>query len=337
MLQSNLVAKNEGSNMTLQIDESRPYLAGFTSFYETEIVQWMADKIDRHRKAKTMAAIIGGVGLVGLVVLIWLNDAADINVEEFSIELAIALLLLYVVGVSYLALYRLRKLHGEVKGFLLDKVCGFMGLSYKATPVGFPFDNFNDIGLLPGHHQRKLEDNISGRHDGIDFSLCEAVLKRRQRSSRGNTTYVEVYHGVLFQFTFAKRFSGRTLVSRDSGKIGNFFKGIGKQERIKLEDPRFEKLFEVYSSDQVEARYLLTPTFMERILDLAESFGQKSVELAFVDDHLLVSIRVTSDQFEGGGMFKSMDDKKRVETLIEELCNIYDIIDTLKLTIKTNI
>ena len=323
--------------MFLNIDESRPYLSGFTAFYESEIAHWMADQIARHRKAKRQALIVAGAGLAGLALLIWLNFAADIHIEELSVELAFALPILIVVGVVFLALWPLRKLHGEVKAFLLGKVCGFLDLKYSEVPAGFPFDNFNDIGLLPGHHRRKLEDNISGSHDEVAFSLCEARLERRQRDSKGRTTYVEVYHGILFQLTFPKRFAGRTLVTRDGGSIGNFFRGIGKQERVTLEDPRFEKLFEVYSSDQVEARYLLTPTFMERMMALAATFGEKSVEMAFVDDHLLVSIRVRKDQFEGGSMFQAMDDTKRIETLIEELCKIYDLIDTLQLNIKTNV
>ncbi len=323
--------------MTLNYDESRPYLAGFDAFYESEIAHWMADQVARHRRAKRFALLVGAVGVAGLVLIIWLNGAADINVEEASVELALAIPILYVVGVGYLALRPLRKLHGEVKSFLLGKVCGFLDLSYSPTPTGFPFDNFNDVGLLPGHHRRKLEDNISGSHDGVAFSLCEARLERRQTDSKGRTTYVNVYHGILFQLTFPKRFAGRTLVTRDGGSIGNFFRGFGKGERVTLEDPRFEKLFEVYSSDQVEARYLLTPTFMERMMALADTFGKKSVELAFVDDHLLVSIRVTADQFEGGGMFQSMDDTKRIETLIAEICKIYDLIETLQLSIRTNV
>ena len=320
----------------LNIDENRPQLAGFNAFYEKEISGYMESHVDRHKQAKTFAFVFGGLGALLLPLLIWLYILLDIRLHEFSGELAIALPLLYAVGVGFVAVWPLRKLHGEVKGHLLTKVCGFMGLEYSLKPVGFPFDTFNGAGLLPHHHQRKIEDNIKGAHEGVDFNFAECVLKRRQQSGR-TTTYVEVYHGLLFQFTFAKRFNGKTLVSRDSGTVGNFFKGIGKKERIKLEDPRFEKVFEVYGTDQVEARYLLTPAFMERIMALAEHVGQKQVELAFLDDHLLLSIRVSEDQFEAGGLFADMTDTKRIESLIKELCLVYDVVDTLKLNIQTKV
>jgi hypothetical protein len=40
-------------------------------------------------------------------------------------------------------------------------------------------------------------------------------------------------------------------------------------EPVRLEDPRFEGQYEVYSTNQIEARALLTPAFMERFMALA--------------------------------------------------------------------
>ena len=64
-----------------------------------------------------------------------------------------------------------------------------------------------------------------------------------------------------------KTFKGTTIIKRDRGKVANFFRSkMSGLESVKLEDPKFEKLFDVYGNDQIEARYLLTPSFMERPL-----------------------------------------------------------------------
>ena len=47
---------------------------------------------------------------------------------------------------------------------------------------------------------------------------------------------------------------------KDSGWL-NLFKKIGWPERVKLEDVSFERQFEVFSDNQIEARYLLTTAF----------------------------------------------------------------------------
>lgn len=320
--------------MSLNIDETRPQLRGFTDFYDTELRQWLAERSGRHGKAKTFALIAGGVGLALLPLWVWLYILADVRLHEFSGELAFAIPLLYVVGVVYGASVPLRRLHGEVKAHLLGRVCNYMGLSYSEKPQNFPFDSFKGAGLLPSYNTCKLEDHIRGVHDTVKFQLAECVLKRRQRTGK-TTSYVEVYHGILVALTFTKQFNGKLLVRRDAGAIGNFFGGLGKEQRIRLEDPRFEKMFEVYGTDQVEARYLLTPTFMERIVDLTALFGKKAVELAFTDNRLLVSIRVSTDQFEGGGLFTKMTDTARIETLVKELCAVFDVVDTLQLNLRT--
>ncbi len=87
-----------------------------------------------------------------------------------------------------------------------------------------------------------------------------------------------------------KNFSGKTIVKRDTGIIGNWFTKKFRRKldsyasrskllkSVKLEDPIFEKKFEVYSSDQVEARYLLTTSFMERILELSNLFSENKLK-----------------------------------------------------------
>ena len=79
-----------------------------------------------------------------------------------------------------------------------------------------------------------------------------------------------------------KSFNGKTIVRKDIGLIGNWFrKTFTSLENVKLEDPTFEKRFEVFSDDQIEARYLLTVTFMERLTQLAETFGGKTIQCCF--------------------------------------------------------
>ena len=73
------------------------------------------------------------------------------------------------------------------------------------------------------------------------------------------------------------------LADFDAGAL-NFFKKLGqmgKTQRVKLEGPVFEKAFEVYSTDQVEARFILTPDFMERLIGLERTFKGRQVRCAF--------------------------------------------------------
>ncbi len=317
----------------LNIDETRSELQGFRSFYQKEIEPWMSEQQGKQANARRMAIFVGIPGLIGLPIAIWISFFL-LKWETW----AFIVVALYVVGVGALAAWPLMKLQGEIKAFLVDKVCNYFGFTFSESASGSGFDQFENSGLLPSYDKRKLEDEIKGEHSGVPFDLVECRLEDKQRDSKGNTRYVEIYHGILFRFNFPKDFNGQTLVTKDSGRIGNFFKGMKKTgERVKLEDPRFEKQFEVWGTDQIEARYLLTPTFMERVVELAASMGEKKVELCFNGNRLLISVHVGKDHFEGGGIFTSVTDRRRVEGLVNEICKIFDIIDSLKLTLQSKI
>src|SRR5690606_40922464 len=87
---------------------------------------------------------------------------------------------------------------------------------------------------------------------------------------RTRTTWVTVFRGQCLVVKFHKQFNGVTKVFRDKGMFNIFGKlaQMGKGQKVKLEDPVFEKAFEVYSTDQIEARFILTPECMERLIGL---------------------------------------------------------------------
>ena len=122
---------------------------------------------------------------------------------------------------------------------------------------------------------------------------------------------------------------------RDPAALKRVF-GSAPAERVKLENPSFEKVFDVYGTDQIEARYLMTPAFMERVSRLAESTGGATPQLAFDGSHLLIALPLDKDRFEAQSLFTPMDDRSRTEALVEELQIVSSIIETLKLNLKTH-
>ena len=105
-------------------------------------------------------------------------------------------------------------------------------------------------------------------------------------------------------------------------------------DEVKLEDPKFAKRFNVYSSDQVEARYLVTPSFMERFQNLNTAFGAKKAKCSFYDDKIMFAISTNKNLFEVGSIWRSLEDPKTLNQLFDELYSIYSMIDYFKLDQK---
>ncbi len=312
-----------------------PQAEGFDAYYDSNISPEL-QKLEGHRKTAVLQfKIVCGVAVLGIVSFIAGAGFATGTMEDVLAFGGMALLFGGVLGAVLIH----NRAHGKIKKVLVGGTCAFMGLEYADKDFQFPFNRFKDAQLLPSHDKRKLEDRIAGTHDGVAFELCEAHLERRKQSGGDNSNKDStVFRGLLLKYNFSKPFHGQTVVVPDFTWLGNMLGGAGKTgERVTLEDPRFEKQFEVYSTDQVEARYLLTPRFMERLTELAGHFGNtRGLSVAFDENDLLIAVRSNQDRFEGGGLFESTTERKRADELLEELGLIYAIIDVLNLTDTTH-
>lgn len=101
-----------------------------------------------------------------------------------------------------------------------------------------------------------------------------------------------------------------------------------------LEDPKFHKKFNVYSSDQVEARYLITTSFMDRFQNLKTAFGAKKVKCSFFGNQIMFAISTKKNLFEIANINTPLTDPKTVNELYNELSAIYKMISYFKLDKK---
>ena len=180
------------------------------------------------------------------------------------------------------------------------------------------------------------------RYDGDDYIqgtrgktfFCFSELHTEHQVSSGKSTRWEtIFKGLFFIADFNKNFSGRTYVwSEENPQLGLFstlFSSVAAGlEKVKLESIDFENRFIVYSTDQVEARYILTPSFMERLVKLEKMMGA-GISFSFVRTNIYVALPVESDLFEPSIFYPN--EYGRVKTYYDTIYTIFDIIDELQL------
>lgn len=243
-------------------------------------------------------------------------------------------------GIDHFGRAPLRKISSEAKSLLVQPIANQFLLKFIEDPGEQPLvQSMKTRRLLPGYDRAKFEDRIEGARNGVDFEFFEAHLEERrtERSSNGatRTKWVTVFRGQVLRFDFHKRFFGETLVSRDMGFF-NRFGGFGsKLDRARLEDPEFEKRFEVYTSDQVEARFLLTPDVMARLLDLENTFKGAKLRCNFFEGQLFLALE-GGDMFEPGSMFTPLDNPDRVREVLDDFAVLFRLIDDLSPRIAAN-
>lgn len=299
--------------------ETRAEFKGFDKFYNDTIHPYLLEKEQDRivRVAKGKKYGIGTAVVISLIALL-----IGMKVGNFIVPLiATPISGLIGWGVSY---SMLTKLKGETKLFLMDSICGFLRWDFKAKD--FPEPNlalYKTNKLLPSWDRVNFEDRMSGNVDGAEFTFCEAHLEKESRDSDGDRTWSTVFRGILMEVDFHRDFLGRTVVLRDAG-IFNFKKKAG-MKKVGLVDPKFEKIFEAYSTDQVESRYLLTPTFMQKLVDLETSVSGKKIRFGFLEDKLHIAVEAPN-QFEAGSMYKPLIDTERTHKIMGEIGAVFDVI-----------
>lgn len=120
------------------------------------------------------------------------------------------------------------------------------------------------------------------------------------------------------------------LISAEIWFIWFFVKNIFFKMFTLGNDPVFESLYEVFSNDQVEARYLLTPSFMTRLAKADLRNKSFRITLSFENGTINMALPSAKDWFEFS-LFKSVNDIRNLQTVLLELANILAIVDTLRM------
>lgn len=189
---------------------------------------------------------------------------------------------------------------------------------------------FRNSGLFISPDRYQTEDQISGCMNKTSF-ICSEVHaeERRTRTTKSGVQHywVTIFKGFLFMADFHKDFKGQTTIIRNS-----LFKLKFGESRVKMESPEFEKVFDVFSTDQIEARYLITPSMMERLLSLNSRFG-KDVTISFRNSTILVAIPSSRNCFEAS-IWKSLSDMRILKADFEVIHSLLEIVDELNLNTR---
>lgn len=304
--------------MHLDLPSKREDFQGFPEYYNTEIAPYLRARED----ARQQAVMHGGLILIAAVV-------AASAVYQFVPADGANIQFAFITGIAGLALagWRLNRTRGDIASGLLERVCAHLGFQYRFNLSRPSYcHDFDRLSLLPDFNRESWEDEIRGERDGVDFVLCEAHLK--YKTSGKNSSTRTVFHGQLLVIDYHKEFLGETVVKRDRGVFNRLMKPGKGFQRVGIASPKFEKIFEAWSTDQVEARDLLDPIVLERFEELDRVFDGAKLRAAFSQGKLYVAMQ-TGDKLNMGSMFKTLETPERVEILLKEFDLIFDLIDVL--------
>lgn len=123
------------------------------------------------------------------------------------------------------------------------------------------------IGKFEGYSSYRSEDLITGMISGYRFSLSDVHTERESTDSDGNTSSYTVFFGPVAVIELNKLNNFSLIVTTNRLKL------FDKNDYVELDNQLFEEKYDVFTSDKVAALRILTPSLMDKILELYNSFG----------------------------------------------------------------
>ncbi len=199
---------------------------------------------------------------------------------------------------------------------------------------------FNNSTLFEKPDKIEGNDLVKGKIDGTHIEFCDIFAQKIDKDIKNNNKNTTIFRGLFIIAEFNKNFKGKTVVLPDTAQssfgdlIGGWLQSNNhaRDNLIKMDDNNFEKEFVVYSTDQIEARYILSHLLMKKLL----AFKTKSkhpLHVSFIDNNIYLAIEYEKDLFEPS-VFRSLLDYKVAMEYIKTLHLAIGIVEELKLNQK---
>ncbi len=195
---------------------------------------------------------------------------------------------------------------------------------------GFEKSFIDSIGMMKTGDRYYSNDHICARYRNTKFAQSDITIKEQheEKDENGETKVVweTIFCGQLIIFDFNKKFKTNIQVS-SAGFMADTLPDNKSFTTIVTESSEFNNNFTVYTENEHDAFYLLTPHFMGRLNSLYKKFNA-SIMFAFLDNKVYIAIDTRDDKLEVDP-FTPIDEGNIIEKIQNDLVPIVELIDEI--------
>lgn len=204
----------------------------------------------------------------------------------------------------------------------------------------FP-DKGLDYGVIANTRMMDMGDRYSsndyfeGKYKNVNVKQADVHIEEEQQTTDSDghttTTWVTIFEGKWMIFDFNKTFTANVQVSQKgfgNSRVNNWGEK-NRYKKIEMEDAEFNKMFRIYAQNEHDAFYILTPSLMEKIKNLARTVSGKLL-LCFINNELHIGLYNYKDSFEHS-VYKKIDEEKINDDISKEIKIITNFVDELDL------
>ena len=193
---------------------------------------------------------------------------------------------------------------------------------------GFDENIVRNFELCKMGNRFRSEDYIRASYSGVPFEISDVYVA--QHTSSGRSSHTTIYFkGRMMVFAFPEKLVSTVRVYSDTFRYrqGEF---LGMHpDKVEMESVTFNKQFDVIAPDAHEAFYLLTPHFMEKLLQLKSKYT--SVAIHVCGNQVAIGFNEpNNDAFDVKNISKQISYPEEMDKIQGDINDIKEIIGILR-------
>lgn len=295
----------------------------YSQLVEEKVVPILLDyENERKTRLKWAIIIVTVLSIIGVILLFCVEERSGVKLALFFISGAVAIWQLIKKNFE-------NKIKPLIMPTLMKAIPGFY---WKLTPP-VTQDEISESKIIPftDRAHATFDDCFLGEYRNVNIAIseCEYTI-----SSGKSTSYI--FTGIVIRIDMNKNFDGCTVIRPRNPHYRDKHDDLKRANlsEVKLEDPEFADKYIVYSTDQIEARYLITTSFMERFKAVEEAFGAQYTYCSFYGDSVYIAPDTAEDMFSLCSLTSPIYNTEQFETLFNEFASVLELVDHFKLDKK---
>lgn len=234
---------------------------------------------------------------------------------------------------------RCEEFNKEFKNYFIKPYLEEKGFVYKPY-YGVETVDLIRSRLFSSFNYQNGDDTISGEiknienGNGVKFYFGDIVLKNIEENEYSLLGYIQtpenrkknsqdiIFQGIFFKADFNKFIDSNTFIMSFGAPKGNL-------KKIKVDNALFNEKFRIFSDDLQNAFYILTPAFMERVLELYNHF-KTDINISFLKGTVYIAIETGINSFEPD-ITKSLIAQNPAKNIIKDIEKILKIVEILRI------
>lgn len=292
----------------------------FRKFFNKELIKSL-ETIEKARKqylllisVEILFALISFVFLINAIIL-YCNSSKH---NDYGMMVSVFIFIILITFITK----QIKSYKTKAKNIVFEKLLSFIG-NFKMNKMKIKDTEYlRSLKVFNGLNFPNINNYILGKYGLLDIEIIEIQNKKSEYNKS------HIFQGVLIKIPSIKKFKNSTVIKIKDSKTNQ---NIG--EKVNINDSDFEKYYDVYSDDKVEAKYLITTSFMSRMVQLIKHEPGGNISVSFEYGNVNIAVSSDKDWFEVPIM-KPATDVTIYRPIVLEIISILKIIDSLKLEKK---